>query len=133
MCSWWFSTTSSGISAEDIQSTWWLVIRLSSNLEPSTVSMAAIIFWFKWLYKSLSWSLLILESVKFLLSMTHRWALAEKTTKGWNSLLHVDLALLQSRSFFMCGNPKFKRKITAVNFPFHLASMTSIIFVIWAG
>ena len=36
-CSWLFSTASAGMSAEDIQSTWWLVIRLSSNVEPSKV------------------------------------------------------------------------------------------------
>ena len=43
------------------------------------------------------------------------------------SLFHVDLALLQSRPFFMCGNPKgvkFKRKLTAIDFSFHLASIS---------
>ena len=33
-CSWLFSTASAGMSAEDIQSTWWLIIRLSANIEP---------------------------------------------------------------------------------------------------
>ena len=72
--------------------------------------------------------MLILESAKFSLGMTLRWALAEKTASGWNFLFHVDLALLQSRSFFTCGSPngvKLKRKLTAINFPFRLASMTS--------
>ena len=63
-------------------------------------------------------------------------ALTEKTASGLSSVFHVDLALLQSWSFFMCGNPnwvKLNRKLTAINFPFHLASMNSIIFVIWVG
>ena len=78
-------------------------------------------------------SLLILESAKFSLGMTFPWALVEKTEQWWNSFFHVDLAVLQTRSFFMCGNPngaKFKRQLTAINFPFHSASMTSIIFII---
>ena len=51
MCYWSFSTASGRISAEDLQSTRWLVIRLSPNVEPSTVPMVAIIFWFKQFYK----------------------------------------------------------------------------------
>ena len=76
---------------------------------------------------------MILESAKFLVGMTLPWALVEKTVEGWNSLFHVDLTMCQCRCFFMCGNPngvKFKRQLTAINFPFHLASMTSIIFII---
>ena len=47
MCSWSFSIASAGMSAEDMQSTWWLVIILCPNVEPSTVSMRALIFQFK--------------------------------------------------------------------------------------
>ena len=46
--------------------TWWLIIGLSPNVEPSTVLMAAIIFWYKYFYKSLSWSLLILVRISCL-------------------------------------------------------------------
>ena len=47
-------------------STWWLIIGLSPNVEPSTVLMAAIIFWFKYFNRSLSWSLLILVRISCL-------------------------------------------------------------------
>ena len=42
--SWLYSTASAGMSTEDKQSTWWLVIRLSPNVEPSKVLMAVVIF-----------------------------------------------------------------------------------------
>ena len=42
--SWPFSTVSVGMSAEDMKFTWWLVVRLSSNVEPSTALMAVVTF-----------------------------------------------------------------------------------------
>ena len=50
-------------------------------------------------------SLLILESPKFSLGMTLPFSRAEKPAQGWNSLCHMNLAMLQDRPFFMYGNP----------------------------
>ena len=44
MCSWSFSTASAGMSTEDMQSTWWLVIILPPNIEPYAALMAANTF-----------------------------------------------------------------------------------------
>ena len=44
-------------------------------------------------------SLLILESPKFSLGMTLPFSRAEKPAQGWNSLCHMNLAMLQDRPF----------------------------------
>ena len=64
MLFWSFSTTLAGVSA------CWLVIRLSTNVEPYKLLRAVIPFWFKYLFKSLSWFFLLMESVKFIFDMT---------------------------------------------------------------
>ena len=61
--------------------------------------------------------------------------LMEKALHGWNLLLIVDVAMLQRRLSLCLAilTKSFQEIITATNFSFHLASMTLIIFVIWAS
>ena len=75
----------------DIWSTWWLVTRLSPNLETTKVLMAIISFWFK----SPSWSLLLLQTQNS--RLTWRPRLSRALIEGWKSLLRVDLAMFQRR------------------------------------
>ena len=91
-----FNSFTAGVSAEDIQSTWWLVIRLSPKVEPSKVLSLSDLN----NYRSLSvdpcsyWG--VHNSRLALLSSLTR-PHVEKTAKGWNPFLRVDLTVLQRR------------------------------------
>ena len=99
-CSWLFSTASDGMSAEDIWSTWWLVIRLSPNVEPSELLMAVITFWFTtlWVDPCCYWrawnSRLVLTSI---FCWKDRAGVESTFTRGFGHVSEV--------AFTMCGNP----------------------------
>ena len=97
-----FSAASAGISTVDILSTWWLVIRSCPNVELSKVLMAVINF----LFKSPSWSLLLLESAKFTFDMTSQsqQGSCSKDPARVEFTFTLRFGHVSEAAFAMCGN-----------------------------
>ena len=71
----------------------------------------------------------MVESTKFSHGIALHWSLVEKTEKDrkWNLLFDVDLTTFQSRISLCAANAtelNSREKLSAINFLFHLASMT---------
>ena len=94
-------------------STWWLVIRSPPNVKPSKVLMAVINF----LFKSPSWSLLLLESAKFTFDMTSQ----SQQGSCWKDAARVEFTRgfghVSEAAFTMCGNPKLLQQVNHRNQP----------------